>query len=158
MDFIDTVNKIVKDQRRERFNNSDQLSLGKLIEKLEEIVNNKKLEGKKLEEINIYYDFEYLFPLQFDSWRGSYDELCLDINMTDNDLLKPKDPLNILDFISLCKNTIGKEFYGYKGGDYIMDENTPIWVANYSHSGNTALIDVLDYGFEVILITEWKEY
>jgi hypothetical protein len=39
-----------------------------------------------------------------------------------------------------------------------MNENTPIWVANDGHSGNTAVIDVVDDGYQVILITALREF
>lgn len=32
-----------------------------------------------------------------------------------------------------------KEFTGWKGGEFTMDESTPVWVANAGNSGNTGL-------------------
>lgn len=57
----------------------------------------------------------------------------------------------------MLKECIGKTFTGYNGGDSTMHMGTPIWVANYSHSGNTAVIDVVDNGYVILLITGYRE-
>ena len=36
----------------------------------------------------------------------------------------------------------GKYLYGYKGGDFLMDLDTPIHIANYGYSGNLKLIGI----------------
>lgn len=61
------------------------------------------------------------------------------------------------EFLKMLKETVGKEFTGYKGGEFTMDENTPIWVANYGNSGNTAVIDVIDEDYKIILVTGLRE-
>ncbi len=38
------------------------------------------------------------------------------------------------DFIALLKRTVGATLYGYKGGEFLMIEDTPVWVANYGES------------------------
>lgn len=118
-----------------------------MILKLEPIVKNQK-EG---EEATVRYDFEYLFPTSINSWRGSYDELALNFETQGEEM-------KVSDFLKMLKDCIGKEFTGYKGGEFVMHKGTPIWVANYSHSGNTAVIDVVDNGYVVILITGYREF
>ena len=34
-----------------------------------------------------------------------------------------------------CRSAMGREFYGWKGGDYLMGENTPVWIATYGDCG-----------------------
>jgi hypothetical protein len=137
----------VKASRAKTLANPDQLTLGELILKLEPIVKNQK-EG---EEATVRYDFEYLFPTSIDSWRGSYDELALNFETHGNEM-------SVSDFLKMLKDCIGKKFIGYKGGEYTMHKGTPIWVANHSHSGNTAVIDVVDNDYEVILITGYRNF
>jgi len=127
--------------------NSNQLTLGELILKIEPIAKNQK----ESEEATVKYDFEYLFPTTISSWRGSYDELALNFEASGY-------RMKVSDFLKMLKDCIGKTFTGYKGGEYKMHKGTPIWVANYSHSGNTAVIDVVDNGYEVILITGLCEF
>ena len=147
MDLQTYIQNAVKASRENTLANSDQLTLGELILKLEPIVKNQK-EG---EEATVRYDFEYLFPTSIDSWRGSYDELALNFETQGEEM-------KVSEFLKMLKNCIGKTFTGYKGGDFTMHKGTPIWVANYSHSGNTAVIDVVDNEYVVLLITGYREF
>ncbi len=142
------IENAVAASRAKTLANSDQLTLGELILKLEPIVAKQK---DRTDEATVHYDFEYLFPNSIDSWRGSYAELALNY-MVDG------TPMKVTDFYNMLKETVGKEFTGYKGGEYIMSRQTPIWVANYSHSGNTAVIDVVDNDYVVVIITGYREF
>jgi len=149
------LDSMVKGARKNRLSSSDQLTLGEVLEKLEPIVKNQKyVIGKYKEEANVMFDFEYFFPTDISSWRGAYDELALNIKTYEGET----KPLTITQFYNLLKDCIGKEFYGYKGGDYVMDIDTPIWVANYGNSGNTAVIDIVDNEYSIIIITGYREY
>ena len=132
--------------RKETLVSSDQLTLGELILKLEPIV-----EKQDKEEPMVQYDFEYLFPTDIDSWRGSYEELAL--NFTSEG-----EQMKVSEFLKMLKSTVGKTFIGYKGGEFVMSKHTPVWVVNYSNSGNTAVIEVVDKGYTVLLITAYREF
>ena len=147
MDLQTYIQNAVKASRANTLANSDQLTLSELILKLEPIVKNQK-DG---EEATVRYDFEYLFPTSIDSWRGSYNELALNFETQGEEM-------KVSEFLNMLKECIGKTFTGYKGGDFTMHKGTPIWVANYSHSGNTAVIDVVDNGYVVLLITGYREF
>ena len=147
MDLQTYIQNAVKASRANTLANSDQLTLGELILKLEPIVKNQN-EG---EEATVRYDFEYLFPTSIDSWRGSYDELALNFETQGEEM-------KVSEFLKMLKECVGKTFTGYKGGDFTMHKGTPIWVANYSHSGNTAVIDVVDNGYVILLITGYREF
>lgn len=147
MDLQTYIQNAVKASRANTLANSDQLTLGELILKLEPIVKSQK-DG---DEAIVRYDFEYLFPTSIDSWRGSYDELALNFQTQGEEM-------KVSEFLNMLKECIGKTFTGYKGGDFTMHKGTPIWVANYSHSGNTAVIDVVDNGYVVLLITGYREF
>ena len=125
--------------------NREQLTLGELITRLENLI---KKDGN---DKSVCFDFEYLAPANFASWRGAYEELALGWKESSNDL-------SVQNLLTMCKNTVGRKFNGYKGGTYTMSKDTPIWIANQGRSGNTALIDVEDMGHVVILHTAWKEY
>lgn len=147
MDLQTYIQNAVKASRANTLANSDQLTLGELILKLEPIVKNQK-EGY---EATVRYDFEYLFPTSIDSWRGSYDELALNFETQGVEM-------KVSEFLKMLKECIGKTFTGYKGDEFTMHKGTPIWVANYSHSGKTAVIDVVDNGYVVLLITGYREF
>lgn len=146
MDLQTYLNNAVAASRQATLAKSDQLTLGELILKLEPIV-----EKQGEDEATVRYDFEYLFPNNIDSWRGSYSELALNFTTEGQEM-------KVSDFLNMLKECIGKEFTGYKGGEFTMNKHTPIWVANYGNSGNTAVIDVIDNGYCIILITGYREF
>lgn len=155
MDLQTYLDNYAKAERQKRLNKSDQLTLGQLIAKLEPIVARQpEIIEKYSQEAEVVFDFEYLFPTRFASWRGSYDELALNFSSRE----AGKKPLGVSEFLKMCKGTIGQTFWGYKGGDFMMGKATPIWIANYGNSGNTALIEVVDNEYQVILMTGWREY
>lgn len=158
MDFQKYVDEMMKSARAKSLAESDQLTVGEIIAKLEPIIENqkKRMADGKREEATVVYDFEYLFPTRIDSWRGIYAELAL--NFVDNDRGGSNEKeMTVTEFLEMMKSVIGKEFTGYKGGEYTMSESTPVWVANYGNSGNTAVIDIVDYGYKVVIITGYRE-
>ena len=152
MDIQDYLTAITSSERAKRMAQSDQLTLGELILKMEAVVARQKAriaEGK--EEATVRYDFEYLFPTSIDSWRGSYAELALNFQAEGNEL-------TATDFLKVLKDAVGKTFCGYKGGDYVMSRQTPVWVANYGNSGNTAVLDVIDDEYQVVIVTGYRQF
>lgn len=146
------MDAMVKAVRRDSFDKSDQLSLGEIILKIEPLIaKQEELKQKYGEEARVVYDFEYLYPTHIDSWRGSYAELALNFE-------SGGEAMGVSEFLKMLKAAVGKTFTGYKGGDYIMTKNTPVWVANYGNAGSTAVIDVVDNEYEVILITARREF
>lgn len=154
MGFSDCLNDKVKDMRRQEFLNSNQLSLGKLIKKIRVIAEKQEARIKGDEsEAKVIYSFCGLFPTDIDSWRGSYDELALNFKSYRNEV----EPMTVRDFLKMLEETVGQTFTGYKGGEFEMDEDTPVWVDNYSEYSHTEVVDVIDDGFYVVLITGYRK-
>ena len=60
------------------------------------------------------------------SYRGYYCDLAFEHN----------GGMRLVDELLLeCKSLIGNSFYGYKGGKYVMTEDTPLWIAKEGHIG-----------------------
>ena len=59
------------------------------------------------------------------SYRGYYDELAFE----------PDEHARIGDMLSAAESALGKTFQGYKGGDYVMLEMTPVHIAEYGRCG-----------------------
>lgn len=116
-----------------------QLTLGQLIDKLQAISRDTRID----------YDFADLSPDGIDSWRGIYSQLALGYDADSEPTVG-----NVLDW---CVSAIGSVYHGYKGGSYLMDRSTPVWVANYGKSGSTAVLDVLDLGYWAIIETGYRE-
>jgi len=87
-----------------------QMTLGDLIKFLESADSPKEIKGLG----------------DLDSYRGYYSDLAFE------PAVETKTATELLE---QCKSAMGKIFQGYKGGDYVMGETTPLWLANYGSCG-----------------------
>lgn len=145
----------------------EQLTLGELIDKLEPIAANQdRVKEKFKEEAYVKFDFGSALPTGLSSWRGVYAELAINYSFNgygdmvgykkeDLSTFEPKPP-TVTEFLKMIKGAIGKTYTGWKGGDFEMDRDTPLWVSNDGDVGNTAVVDVFNNEFSVILLTEYQ--
>lgn len=66
------------------------------------------------------------------SWRGVYAELAFE----------PAENVKVSEMLADAKSALGKTFEGYKGGDFTMDENTEVHIADYG-SGEDLIGEIL---------------
>lgn len=116
-----------------------QLTLGEFIRRLEQVPADS----------SIKFDFVYFKPKGIHSYRGDYSQLALGYT-------NEGDP-KVSEILELCRDAVGRKFYGYKGGEYYMDEETPMWVANSDEAGRTAIVNVRNHGWIVTIETESHE-
>lgn len=145
MDIQEYVDNMLKASRADRFANSDQLTLGEIISKIETILDSSTREVRP----NVVFDFAYFRPTVLDSWRGLYAELALGYD--------ERGETDAGEFLNELKSAVGKTFTGYKGGDFTMSRHTPVWVSNNGEACNTAVIEVVDDGYQIILMTGYRE-
>ena len=107
--YIDYMNE------QNRLNEGKEYNIGMLL---------KDLEPYKNLPIDVKFD-DGTSPNQLMSWRGRYNCLALEY-YRENDC-----HMTASVFYNAVKEAIGQTFRGYKGGDFLMDENTPIYKANY---------------------------
>lgn len=88
-----------------------QLTLGKLIASLKAMPPDARVAD--LRNLGSYH--YYYRDLYFDRGEGTRPALEL---LTD------------------CEAAMGQEFTGYTGGEFLMGENTPLWVASYGRCGD----------------------
>ena len=88
-----------------------------------------------------------------DSWRGIYSELA--INHTESDGLA----INVGDFLTMLNNCIGQTFEGYKGGNYVMDKMTDVFVDNYGEYSCRLItgVKLSNDGQQVIITTKYED-
>lgn len=144
MDIQEVLTNAVSVARAEELKNLPILSLGEIIAKLEAIQESEK---ERDEEPWVRFDFGSLVPTKLDSWRGVYAELAIGYEDV-------KNWPSLSSILAEFKSAEGKTFTGYKGGDFKMGRGTPVWVANYGDSGNTAIVSVENGGYEVIFVTK----
>lgn len=123
--------------------NSKQLTLGQLLEKLEAI---------EPKHYDVVFDFGGLIPDYFESYRGDYSHVCLNFEMPYKNW-EYTPSVNVHQMIEKVKDTIGEYKSGWKGGDYFMHEDTPVWVALGGMSPGSYLHDVKLSGCRIYLVT-----
>lgn len=114
-----------------------QLTLGELIEALE------KQDQKK----PVKFDFCYFSPDGVHSYRGYYEQLAIGYSY------KEADVPTVEEFLKVLTNALDEDFYGYKGGQYKMGKNTPVWVDQPNHASGTAIVGVFDGKYYIVLET-----
>lgn len=150
------IDRGVQQLRKESFAKTDQITLGQLINKIEEAGVTYTSYEDQTEQKDKYVEFDFgnIIPDYLMSWRGSYRELAIGYKEDDYDA----KTVLAKDFLKDLKGAVGKKYYGYKGGEFKMGEGTPVWVANDSFSGETGVIDLKDNGHRLIIITSYCEY
>lgn len=104
-DLVDGMNARMQRGRAER-----QLTLGELIAQLAALPGDGIVRG--LGELM--------------SYRGYYCDLAFEPSDAD-------EPVAVL--LERCRAAMGRIYQGYKGGDFLMGETTPLWIAPYGSSG-----------------------
>lgn len=59
------------------------------------------------------------------SYRGYYEHLAFE----------PAENVQVRDMLADARYALGQTFHGWKGGEYLMIENTPCWLANDGECG-----------------------
>lgn len=109
MDIQAMVDAMSKCWAKERA--ATQMTLGKLIDFLKTQPAEKKIVG--FGEAN--------------SYRGYYSDLSFE----------PSSEEQLVgNFLEYCQSAMGEIFEGYKGGDFVMGRNTPLWIAGYGSCGS----------------------
>jgi hypothetical protein len=123
-----SLQQMAKSMRKATFETTPQWTLGQLIEELASIAAD--------DDCWVSFAFGNFVPTDCDSWRGSYDEIAIGYTVLERCENRPM----LTDFLQHLRECVGKEFTGYKGGQYVMNESTPVWVANYGNSGSCGVV------------------
>ena len=120
---------------------SAPITLGRLIKLLE-------LEPQ---ENDVRYDFARFTTNGVNSYRGYYDQLA--IGFTDD----ADRPVKVSELLKELESAVGGTFAGYKGGEYKMDKNTPVWCANYGDCHDTAITGIANCSWATVINTEFYD-
>ena len=82
-------------------------------------------------------------PFAPHSYRGYYSDLAFE---------QSDAPVTAAGFLADLTESLGKTFEGYKGGDYVMAIDTPLWVAPFGCTGPAIMSARID-GEKLILET-----
>ena len=120
---------------------TDAIRVGVLESKLDALDN----------ELPIVYDFGAVPDSRgLDSYRGYYDHLAIGYNRVGDTTVG-----SLLDAVRYMLKLGILE--GYKGGEYILNHDTPVWAANYSKYLTPFIVDVVEENGIVTLVTQNDE-
>lgn len=154
MDLQKYLNNATKKMRESSFASSPQLTLGELLALLKDIPTEW---GSDREPVTIDFDFGTAYPTGFSSWRGSYSEIAINYALSGYDA-EQFAHTDLKDFINWLEDAIGSTYTGWKGGDFIMTADTPVWVANDGNVGNTGVVGIRNDNYNVTILTAHCEY
>ncbi len=118
-----------------------QMTLGSLIKRLEELMAADEW-GMQL----------YLPICNPHAYRGYYSDLAFETG-------RESAALTIENTLALCRGSLGQGFTGYKGGTYIMAEDTPVWLASWGCCGRKLIsIEEGETECNLTLVTAEDEY
>lgn len=83
-------------------------------------------------------------PGDLASWRGRYEQLTL----TTGDAL-----VDVSTLLVDARSAIGREFEGYKGGTFTMDEDSPVWADDYGQANGRGIIGITGGDRSVVILT-----
>jgi hypothetical protein len=100
------------------------LTLGELIAALRDMPEDLRVDCG---------DVDGEHPGRATSYRGYYSDLAF---------MPTKDATTAGELLKICEATLGTTLEGYKGGDFLMDANTPLWISEYGSSSGRAVIGI----------------
>ena len=115
-DMIDGMSARLQKER-----SASQMTLGELIERLEAMPPLSMID--KLESPH--------------SYRGYYSDLAFE---------RGEEKMMVTELLVIAKECMGKEFVGYKGGEFLMGQSTPVWISNYGTASGVKLMEIVDDG------------
>lgn len=137
------VDGVLQKQRAIKAEETKQLTLGALISGLEAADPS----------LPIVLDTGEC-PGKLDSWRGIYSELAMDFSA--------EGTSDVATVLADALNALGSVFYGYKGGEFLMRDSTPVWLAHpgcwyYDDSGERMLTGVVIEPERVVITSAYGE-
>lgn len=131
--LIDAMNNASKQTRSDY-----HITIGELIEALEQA------DSKSLPVLTSHApDKSVECP---HSYRGYYSDLALEPSST---------IANVETVLNFMKDVEDTYETGYKGGDYLMDRDVPVWISNQGDCDSYAVIDVMHNDTNVTLVTKY---
>ena len=127
-------------------NDKDAMSAEEIISKLEEFKDSNKLVVIEMNNKIFTSDFSA------DSWRGSYNLPSIEYYNSDSGC-------SVESAIENLQEIDGMQVTGYKGGDYVLNKEDPLFIANYGESNNcTAIVDIQETNDFIICLTKQDMY
>jgi len=120
----------------------------------------RKLLADVPQKAQVYFDFAHCFPTKIDSWRGIYAEPALGwaaSGYSRNDrAFEVPTAAQLVGELDYALS--GREYTGWKGGDFTYNASSPLHIDNPGDCSNTEIVGVDVIGdYLVIIKTEHAE-
>ena len=99
------------------------------------------------------FELPWVYPTHFNSYRGYYDQLALGAAHVGNLPLTMGKQTTGGEILERARSTVGVTHTGWKGGDYIMGNRTPVWVDNAGECNSVMLVGVRSSVQGAVLLT-----
>lgn len=119
--------------------NNTGLSLGELIDALTDFDHT----------LYVQFDFAGAAPTTIDSYRGYYEDVAIGYSGEYSDV-----QCRVGKFLDTLKSSEHKTFTGWKGGDYVCDRESAVWVACPGTAPGVYIIGVEVDEYGVTILTE----
>ena len=91
---------------------------------------------------------ERLFVRDLISYRGYYSDLAFE------PIGEPGAITTAGALYQACDEALGKTYEGYKGGEYLMESSTPLWISPYGLSDGRAILMVVRQDRELHILAK----
>lgn len=150
-DFIDGLDKGMEETR-----SNYHITLGELIKRLEAAPPTMQVIAElpvHNVHISMLKDKNYVPSNERkrwgvgkgDSYRGYYSDVAF-------------EPMPVAGgatvglLLKECRNLLGSEVSGYKGGEFLMEDTTPVWISEWGVCSGNAVVDVRILDGEFFLV------
>ena len=128
--LVDAVGAGLRDSR-----SGYHLTLGEAIKQLAKFPNRYV----------VTFDTSNLSPHDEMSYRGYYSDLAFN---------ESNESKTVEEFVQQLQDALNQEYTGYKGGDFRMDESTPLWVAEYGEASGIAIMSMHVAEDRIVVVTK----
>lgn len=144
--YIEQLLENLKSQQTNESIEKGAMSSEDIISKLKEYKNSNKLIIIEMNGDLVTTFFEA------DSWRGSY-------NLPAISYCTSKDGCTVDTAIKNLKEIDGMEVTGYKGGEFTLKKEDPLFIANYGDTNYcTAIVDITETSDFIVCLTKNDMY
>lgn len=102
--------------------------------------------SRKNPESSVTFGFDHCYPTGVGSYRGYYEDLAI--------TFKQFQGCTVKQLLEMLQNAVGSTVEGYKGGEYLISDDTVVWAANYGTAPGMAIVDVVETPYQIWLKTE----
>lgn len=101
---------------------------------------------RKNQEHPVTFGFDYARPTRLHSYRGYYEDLAIGYQRGTD--------CTVGQLVAKLEEARGTVMTGWKGGEYLMHDDTAVWMSNPGDATGMAIVDVVEVPCSIWLKTE----